>query len=165
MALGLIIGLGSAAIAGATAYSGYQTQKAANRQAKFAREEAARTRRRTMLEIQQMQQQSAQSARQFEQSLAEGRRRTAAATAEAEKQRQITMQQIAQQKSASARALQQQQLAASIQRQSRAAKVSQKQRKRVGSPGALRTAVEAQSALALGGPSQTTQSGVGGLNV
>ena len=40
MALGLIIGLGSAAIAGASAYSGYQTSKAARRQERAAKAQA-----------------------------------------------------------------------------------------------------------------------------
>jgi len=165
MALGLIIGLGSAAIAGASAYSGYQTSKAARRQERQAKAEMKATRRRTMLELQQMQADSASSARQFEQSLAASRERTAATQQQAEMARQATMKQIAAQKSASALAIQQQQLQSAIQRQSQAAKVAQQKRKKVGSPGALRTAVDAQSALALGGPSQTTQSGVGGLNV
>ena len=63
-------------------------------------------------------------------------------------------------------AIQQQQLSSAIQRQqAKGAKVGTPSRRRVGTPGALRTAVEAESALAFGGKDTTSTTGVGGLNV
>ena len=77
------------------------------------------------------------------------------------------VKQINQQTASSRLAIQQSRLQSRIQQQSLAHNVGRKKRARVGTPKSLRTKVETNSALALGGSAGggTTKSGTGGLNV
>lgn len=165
--LPVIIGLGSALIAGATAYSGYKASQAAARQAEAAQQQAKAQREAAMAQVRQMQAEAQQRSREFQSSIEQSRAATAQAAQQAQIAQQSAMQQMAQQKASSALAIQQQQLQAAIQQQMSAAPVGQKVRRRVGTPAEMRTSLEIQSPLAgassgLGIGTETT---AGGLNV
>jgi DNA anti-recombination protein RmuC len=161
--------VGATLLAGATAYSGYASSQAAERQAEAARQQAQAQREAALAQVRQMQSDAEQRSREFQSSIEQSRARTAQAAEAARMAQESAMRQIAQQKTSSALAIQQQQLQSAMQRQVSAAPVGSKVRRRIGTPQALRTSLEIQSPLAgsasgLGIASDTT-TGTGGLNV
>jgi len=156
----------SLASGGATVYAAQKAAANARRAAKQAREDARLMREQSDKEIAQMQSTAKQNQLNFETNLAETRKKTQLSIDQANAAQATAVKQINQQRGASRLAIQQSNLQARIQQQSLAHNVGRKKRTRVGTPRALRTKVEANSALALGGSSGgTSKSGTGGLNV
>ena len=160
--------IGASLIAGgATIYAAQKAAASARKAAQQARENARMMREQSEKEIAQMQATSKQNQLQFETNLTETRRKTQLSIDQASAAQATAVKQINQQRSASRLAIQQSNLQARIQQQSLAMNTGRKKRARVGTPRALRTKVEANSALALGGSpgGGTKSSGTGGLNV
>ena len=158
--------LSSLAAGGATVYAAQKQAAAARKAAAQAREDARLMREQSDKEIAQMQAASQQNQLQFESNLAETRRKTQLSIDQASAAQETAVRQINQQRSSSRLAIQQSNLQSRIQQQRSAMNVGRKKRTRVGTPRALRTKVEANSALAMGGSSGgTSKSGTGGLNV
>jgi len=166
-AVATAIYVGSALAAGASVYAAQKQAAAARKAAQQARENARMMREQSEKEIAQMQATSKQNQLQFETNLTETRRKTQLSIDQASAAQATAVKQINQQRSASRLAIQQSNLQARIQQQSLAMNTGRKKRARVGTPRALRTKVEANSALALGGSpgGGTKSSGTGGLNV
>ncbi len=155
--------IGSVLAGGATVYAAQKAASNARRAAKQAREDARLMREQSDKEIAQMQSSAKQNQLQFETNIAETRKRTQLSIDQASAAQQTALKSIAQQRGASQRAIQQSNLQSRIQQQRSAHNVGRKSRKRVGTPRALRTKVETNSALAMGGG--TTNTGTGSLNV
>ena len=158
--------IGSVIAGGATVYAAQKAAANARRAARQAREDARLMREQSDKEIAQMQSTAKQNQLQFETNLAETRKKTQLSIDQANAAQATAVKQINQQTASSRLALQQSRLQGRIQQQSLAHNVGRKKRTRVGTPKSLRTKVEANSALALGGSSGgTSKSGTGGLNV
>ena len=167
VATGTAILIGSILTGGATVYAAQKAAANARKAARQAREDARLMREQSDKEIAQMQASAKQNQLQFETNIAETRRKTQLSIDQANQAQQTALKSIAQQRGASQRAIQQSNLQGRIQQQRQAHNVGRKSRKRVGTPRALRTKVEANSALAMGGSpgGGTKSSGTGGLNV
>jgi len=163
---GAAILIGGLITGGATVYAAQKAAANARKAARQAREDARLMREQSDKEIAQMQASAKQNQLQFETNIAETRRKTQLSIDQANQAQQTALKSIAQQRGASQRAIQQSNLQGRIQQQRQAHNVGRKSRKRVGTPRALRTKVEANSALTMGGgKGGTTKSGTGGLNV
>lgn len=163
---GTAILIGGLLTGGATVYAAQKAAANARKAARQAREDARLMREQSDKEIAQMQASAKQNQLQFETNIAETRRKTQLSIDQANQAQQTALKSIAQQRGASQRAIQQSNLQGRIQQQRQAHNVGRKSRKRVGTPRALRTKVETNSALAMGGGTGgTTKSGTGGLNV
>lgn len=156
--------VGAALMAGATAYSGYESAQASRRQAEALRRQAEETRQASLREVEQMRSAAAQRAKEFQSEIEQSRAATAESARQADVARQTAERQIAQQRTASMLTIQQQQLQSAIQQQQKASSLGIAPRRRVGTPAAMRTNLEIQSPLT-GGIGTGTPNATGGLNV